>query len=150
MSAATKWIIAIVGLLAGNIVAMIILATIASATTPGIVPDYYERAAHYDDVLDEATRSRALGWSIEVTIASGALEVAVRDANASPLDGASVRVSGYPRARATRWFDVMLVATGHGAYRAVLPTASASVHDLTVVVEHDGRRFAAQVTVEAR
>lgn len=149
MSAATKWIIAIVGLLAGNIAAMIILATIASATTPGIVPDYYDRAARYDDTIDEAARSRALGWSVEVTIDGGAVEVALRDARASSLDGATVRVSGYPRARATRQFDVMLIAVGQGRYRAALPT-TAGVHDVTVVVERGGERFTAQATVEAR
>ncbi|MFN0250040.1 MAG: FixH family protein [Kofleriaceae bacterium] len=148
MSASTKWIIAIVGLLAGNIAAMIILATIATATTPGIVPDYYERAAHYDDAIDEAARSRALGWSVGLTLASGTVEASIRDASASPLDGAIVRVTGYPRAHATRRFDLTLVAIGHGRYRAVLP--SVGVHDLTVVVERGGERFATQVTVESR
>jgi nitrogen fixation protein FixH len=150
MSASTKWIIAIVGLLAGNVAAMIILATIATATTPGIVPDYYERAAHYDDAIDEAARSRALGWTIEVALVDGAVEVTTRDATATPVDGATVRVAGYPRAHATRRFDLTLVAIGHGRYRGVVPAAAAGVHDLTVRVERRAEVFSTQATVEAR
>ena len=149
MSAATKWIIAIVVLLGGNIAAMVILAVVASATSPAIVPEYYERAAHYDDAIDEAARSRALGWSADVRIVRATLEVAVREAGGAPLDGAVVRVSGYPRAHANRTIDATLVAVGHGAYRAALPSA-VGVHDLTVVVERRGERFTAPATVEAR
>lgn len=150
MSAATKWIIAIVVLLGGNIAAMVILAVVASATSPAIVPEYYERAAHYNDALDEAARSRALGWSASVRIAQASIEVDVRDAGGAGIDGAVVRVSGYPRAHATRTIDTTLVAMGHGTYRVALPARAIGVHDLTVVVERGAERFTAPATVEAR
>jgi nitrogen fixation protein FixH len=150
MSAATKWFIAIVVLLGGNIAAMVILAVVASSTSPAIVPEYYERAAHYNDAIDEATRSRELGWSAEVRIARTSIEVDVREAGGAPLDGAVVRVTGYPRARATRTIDATLVAIGQGGYRAALPVAAVGVHDVTVVVERRGERFTAPATVEAR
>jgi nitrogen fixation protein FixH len=149
MSAAMKWTIVIVVLLAGNIAAMVFLAAVASATSPDIVPDYYNRAARYDDAIDEAARSRALGWSTEVQLARTSVEVSVRDKNGSPLDGAVVRVSGYPRAHATRTIDVTLVASGPGTYRATVPE-TVGVHDLTVVVEHRSERFTTPAIAEAR
>jgi len=149
VSASTKWIIAIVVLLVGNIAAMAILATVASVTSPDIVPDYYERAARYDDAIDEAARSTALGWSADVRLARASIEVDVREKGGAPLDGALVRVSGYPRAHAKRTIEATLVASGHGTYRAALPATAIGVHDLTVVVERRGERFSAPATVEA-
>lgn len=150
MSAATKWILAIVGLLVGNVVAMVILATVASATNPGIVPDYYERAAHYDDAIDDAARSRALGWSADVRMASNSIEVVVRDAKSAVIDGAVVRVSGYARAHANKTIDLVLVAVGPGTYRATTSSPAMGVHDLTVVIERGTQRFTSPVTVEPR
>ncbi len=147
MSAATKWILAIVGLLVGNIVAMVILATVASATSPGIVPDYYERAAHYDDAIDQAARNRELGWSAGAALSRDRIEVTVRDANAKPLDGAIVRVSGYARAHAERPIEVALVAVGQGTYRAAPPAPAVGIHDLTITVERGTDRFTMPVTV---
>lgn len=150
MSAATKWTIVIVVLLAGNIAAMAILATVASATSPDIVPDYYERAARYDDAIDEAAHSRALGWSSDVRLAGASVEVSMREKSGVPLDGAVVRVSGYPRAHAKRVIDTMLVAVAPGTYRATLPATAMGVHDLTIVVTRGGERFTMPATVEAR
>lgn len=150
MSASTKWILAIVGLLVGNVAAMIILATVASATAPAVVPSYYDRAAHYDDAIDEAERSRALGWTAHVALDHASVQVTVRDASGAPLDGATVKVSGYARAHATRAIDVALSATGQGTYRGALPFSTHGVHDLRVVVERGGERFSTPVTVDAR
>ena len=150
MSAATRWIIAIVVLLGGNVLAMVVLAVVASATSPDIVPDYYEKAAHYDDAIDAAARSRALGWSATVRLATASIEVDARGLGGGPLDGAVVRVSGYARAHAGRTIDASLTAMGNGTYRASLPATVRGVHDLTVVIERSGERFSTPATVEAR
>ena len=150
MSAKWKWTIAIVGLLVGNIVAMVVLMMAASSTSPAIVPDYYERAAHYDRAIDEAARSRALGWTSDVRIAGASVEVAVRDRSGAPIDGATVKISGYARAHANTAIEASLVATGSGTYRATLPSSALGMHDLTVVVDRRDERFVASVTVEAR
>ncbi len=148
MSASTRWILIIVGLLVGNVAAMVILATVASATAPAVVPQYYDRAAHYDDAIDEAARSTALGWSATVRLTAASVAVEVRDATKAPLDGAVVKVTGYPRAHATRIIDVTLEATGHGTYVGGLPFTAVGVHDLTVVVERRGERFTMPATVD--
>jgi len=42
MTARTKWTLAIVGLLLGNILAMVTLATLANIGKSQVVPSYYE------------------------------------------------------------------------------------------------------------
>jgi len=48
---ARKWTIAIAGLLGVNVVASVVLAMTASHGSSQVIPDYYERAVHYDDAI---------------------------------------------------------------------------------------------------
>lgn len=150
MSAATRWTIAIVGLLVGNVLAMVFLATVATRSDAQVIPNYYEKASHYDDTLAEARRSQQLAWATRTTLVDGTVEVAVRDAGGLALDGAKVRVSGYQRSRAKDTYELELTAGGPGVYRAAVIGEQAGVHDVTVVVERDGQRFTDHVVVEAR
>lgn len=149
MSAATKWTIVIVGLLATNMIAMVMLAVIARNGDNQVIPAYYEQSVHYDDAIDEATRSAALGWSASAALTAGSVEVLVRDLGGKALDGAQVHLAGYQRAHAADRIDVALAALGGGRYRAPLAAGRAGMHDLTITVERDGRRFTQRVVVEA-
>lgn len=150
MNAATKWILAIVGLLVANLAAMVVLATAANRGHAQVIPAYYETAARFDETLDERARSRALGWTAEAALRGPTVDVVVRDARGASLDGARVRVRGYQRAHAAARFDVALSPVGDGTYRGALPAAHAGVHDVTVVVERGGARFTRELVVEAR
>ena len=149
MNAATKWILAIVGLLAGNILAMVILATSAHGRDAQIIPDYYARAATYDQQMADSARSRALGWTADARLVAGNVEVSVRDAGGRALDAAKVRVAGYQRAHLAQGFDLPLAPIGGGTYRAPV-TSGQGVHDLTIIVERDGTRFVETAVVEAK
>jgi nitrogen fixation protein FixH len=150
MSAATKWTIAIVGLLAGNLIAMVVLMTVARSGASEVIPNYYDRGANYDREIDAAARSRDLGWSAEVTLVGSTLAVHVRDRAGFPVDAARVQVTGYPRAHAAEVFDAALAAGESGMYRAALPGPAIGVHDVTVVIERAGSRFTTTAAVEAR
>lgn len=150
MSAATRWTLAIVALLGGNLVAMLVLATTASREDAQVIPDYYEKAVHYDDTIDEAARSEALGWSAEATLFASTLEVRILDRAGNAVTGARVHVDGYPRAHAVDRIDTELVATAPGVYRAHLAGNRLGWHDLRIIVDHEGRRFTQQVTVEGQ
>ncbi|MDB4960091.1 MAG: hypothetical protein JWP01_90 [Myxococcales bacterium] len=150
MKAATKWTAAIVGLLGGNVLAMVALAVSAQHGTAQVIPGYYQKAVHYDDALDEAARSSALGWSAEVSVVAGTVEVRVRDRAGAMLTGARVHVGGYQRSRAADRFELELVAAGDGVYRGVLHGSRLGWHDLTIAVEHGGRHFTERATTEAR
>ena len=62
MSAGTRWILIVIGLLLGNAVAVVVLIGSAGGTRGRVLPDYYDRAAAWDDTMAETARSNALGW----------------------------------------------------------------------------------------
>jgi nitrogen fixation protein FixH len=149
-SAATRWILIIVGLLIANVVAMTVLVLASSSSRPRVIPDYYAKATRYDDVLDEAARSRALGWRID-RVAVGVdreLSLEVRDAAGAPLDGARVRVTAIPRA-AVGYAELPLELAARGAGRYGVPFGPGTgLHDVTIVVERGAARFTTRVAVE--
>lgn len=150
MSAAKKWTIAILVLLGGNLAAMVVLATTATRDDAQVIPGYYEKAVRFDDTIDEASRSAALGWSAAPTLIASTIEVRVTDRDGNALAGARVRVAGYPRARAVDRIESDLVASAPGVYRAAVSGERRGIHDLTITVEREGQRFTQQTTVEGR
>jgi nitrogen fixation protein FixH len=150
MSSAMKWTIAIVTLLAGNLLMMVVLAVAANREDRQVIPDYYAQATRYDETMAEAARSYQLGWSTSAQLANGKLEVRVLDAQGVALDGAQVTVSGYQRAHASGRYTVTLAPAGEGRYESALAGAHVGVHDLAIVVERGAERFTQQHVVEAR
>src|SRR4051794_18654039 len=149
MTAAMRWWLVIGGLLAGNVFAMVLLAVVASDGGSQVIPAYYDRAVHFDDEIDRASASRALGWHAEVAIAAGAIDVTMSDTSGHAVDGARVRVTGYQRAHASEPVDVELAQAGGRHYRAGLRERR-GWHDLTVVAERGGAHYQERVAVEAR
>lgn len=149
MSPAVRWILAIVGLLAGNVAAMVILMVSAHADKAQIIPDYYEQAAHYDDVMAQDQKSSALAWQTQAKLDGGQLSIDVRDARGEPLTGAKVSVEGFHRAHAAERFALDLAATAPGSYRGS-QTLRAGLHDLVVRVQRGDAVFVERLAVEAR
>jgi len=150
MTARRTWTLAIVGLLGATVVAMVVLAVAANDGGTQVIPSYYDKAAHYDDEIDRARASQALGWHADVVLAGGAIDVLVSDAAGAPVDGASVRVTGYQRAHAADLLDVGLSAAGQrGHYRGDVHDRRGS-YDLTVFAERSGARYMQHVAIEDR
>src|SRR5512140_625690 len=97
-----KWILAIVGLLVGNILAMSVLIVASHSGGSRVLPQYYDRAVHYDDRIDQEAHNRALAWQIGARIEQGVVTVTARDRAGVPLEGARVTVEGTERAREAR------------------------------------------------
>ena len=149
MTARWKWLLAIAGLLVANVVAMVVLAVLASHGAAQVIPDYYAKATHYDDELASSAASQALGWSLAVSVAGAAIEATVIDAAGAPITGAAVRVTGYQRAHASEIVDLALAPSGEGRYRGALP-GRRGWYDLVVRVDARGAHYANRVVVEAR
>lgn len=145
MKPSTKWTLAIVCLLAGNVTATVVLATVANAGKSQVIPDYYEHASHYDDAIDEAAAAAQLGWRVTAVIRDGELIVRVLDRAGTPIIG-TVHVTGYPRAHADRTLDIFPVGA-NGTYRA--PLAGSGLYDLRVVVDRGPDHFATSLRVDA-
>ncbi|MBP9087496.1 MAG: FixH family protein, partial [Kofleriaceae bacterium] len=98
MTAATRWTLAIVGILSASVASAVVLAVLSQMGGKSrVIPDYYERATHYDTNIAEASAARALGWHATVKLAGGQLSACMTDAAGAPLDVA-VRVVGQHRA----------------------------------------------------
>jgi nitrogen fixation protein FixH len=127
MTARTRWVGAIVGLLVANVLAMVVLLGAAHTGRSQVIPDYYERAVNYDDAIDQAARNRALGW--QVTAAWNGIIVAdVRDRDGQPLLGAAVEIEQLPRVQGQR----------------------RGLHDVTIIVTRGADRFVERTIVETR
>src|SRR5678815_6106383 len=116
MTAGWKWLLAIGGLLAANVISMVILAVMAHHGRAQVIPDYYARATHYDDELESASHSRALGWRVEVSATGDAIDARAVDAAGAPITGATVRITGYQRAYASDIVDIELASAGTGPH----------------------------------
>jgi nitrogen fixation protein FixH len=149
MSARTRWIAAILGLLGANVLGVVILIATSSANASQIIPQYDDRAARFQVVLDEAEASRALAWQATVTATVSSIDVIVRDRTGAPLDGAAVRIQGFHRAHAAAALDLALAPIAPGHFRITAPLL-AGVYDLRVVVERGGARFAEPIVAEVR
>lgn len=148
MSARRNWTLAIIGLLGGNLISMGIIAFIAHRDQAQIIPAYDVQAANYDREIDEAERSRAIGWSASAALLAGVVEVRVVDANGVALGDARVRVRGYPLAHAVDRIDIELLALGGGLYQA--PLRAAGRYDLTIHVDRAGVQFSQRAAVETQ
>jgi nitrogen fixation protein FixH len=149
MTAGWKWLLAIAGLLAANVVAMTCLAVAANRGGAQVIPDYYAQAVHYDDELARSAASRALGWRVEVAAQGGAIDAAVSDAAGRPIDGARVRITGYQRAHAAELVDLALAPTAPGRYHGAL-AGRRGWYDLVASVDAGGAHYTVHVVVEAR
>ena len=149
MTARRTWTVAIVGLLGGNVIAMISLAVLATNGGTQVIPDYYEKGAHYDDEITRTAVSAELGWHASVAFTAGVLEVLVWDAAGKTIDGAVVRVTGFQRAHAGDAVDLTLPMVGAGRYRGPAHERL-GWHDLTVFAERGAAHYMQHVVVEAR
>jgi nitrogen fixation protein FixH len=149
MIARWKWPIAIASLLIGNVIAMVVLATAAHRGAAQVIPDYYAAAVHFDDEIDRSSQSQALGWRVDVAIAGAAVDATVVDATGAPITQATVRVTGYQRARASEVVDVVLTADRPGPYRGPL-AGRRGVYDLVARVDARGAHYTSRSVVEAR
>lgn len=147
MTAKMKWVGIIIGLLVGNVLATGVLIAASSNGASRVIPAYYEQAIHYDDVIAQAAKDRALGWKVDVAIA-GDVIARVHDRSGAPIDDAHVHVIGFARGTGAP-IDVVLARAGNGLYRA------AAVHgigwqDLTLTVARGADSFVEKVAIEAR
>lgn len=148
MSAATRWTLIILVLLVGNVAMMGVLVAASSTNRPEIIPGYYDRAVAYDHELDDAERSRALGWTTAATLTRDGIAVDVRDRAGARISDAKVSITGFQRAHAAEALDLGSVVKD-GRYLAAR-TLRAGVYDLQIVVERAGVRFVGRQTVELR
>jgi nitrogen fixation protein FixH len=130
---ATRWILAIVGLLAANVIAQGVLIAASHSGASQVIPSYYDKAVHYDDQIDQARRNTELGWPVVATADHGTIAITGAPA------GATVSVTGYPRAHADRPFALTGARVASPAHGWL---------DLTITVDRNGDHFVQHQALE--
>jgi nitrogen fixation protein FixH len=149
MSAATRWIAIIVGLLIGNALAVFVLIGVSSGeTSRRVLPDYYQRAASWDDTMAEAQASVDLGWRADVQVHGRELTVVLVDRAGAPVTDAAVELTAVPRGRVDATVTVIGVAVAPGVYRVALTGDRIGLHDVALRAVRGGERFVADRLVE--
>ncbi len=146
MNPGRKWICAVVALLAGNILATVALITLAHHGASRVLPDYYQRAVHYEDAIDQADRNHTLAWHVAVTVHDGTAVVTATDRLGQPIEHASVHLAGFERSATARTIDSELVASRAGEYRARV--AGAGWLDLAVTIDRGADHYVHQLALE--
>ncbi len=147
MSAATRWVGGVIALLVGNALAVAALIGAAGGDTGRrVVPDYYQKAAAWDDVMAASARTARLGWRCQVTARGRTVAVACRDDADRPV-GASATITALPRGRADEAVAVTM-EPADGGFRGVVSGGRHGLHDLTVVVLRGDDRWSGSALVE--
>lgn len=151
MNAGTRWIAIVIGLLAANVLAVVILIGTAGDPSPRVVPDSYQRALDYDRTMAERTDSAALGWGarlrlIEISPGRGRVELELTDRAAAPLAGATVAVEVRQRSLATG-VTVALTESAPGRYAGEVAVTGRGLHELGLRAQLGALGFASAQTI---
>jgi FixH len=149
MSARTRWIGIIVGLLVGNALAVAVLITMSRGEAARrVLPDYYQRAAAWDSTMAEAASSDALGWKVDVAVDGRELTLTATDRAGAALAGATVELVAVPRGRVDATLRSGAVEIAPGVYRVQLLGERRGLHDLNLHLRRGDDRFVADRVIE--
>lgn len=118
--AAWRWgglVVGLLGLQVAGGVAAIVLAT-RDASSLGIVPDYHQKALHWDDEVALRSASQALGWDCQFSqidgVPAAGLRVTITDRNTRPVELAAGELTIYRHVRAAEVRRVKIPAGAVG------------------------------------
>ena len=66
MNAKVRWALIIIGFLVSNALAMGFLVLASTTSRAEVIPDYYEKAARFDETMELAARERANACAAEM------------------------------------------------------------------------------------
>ena len=156
MRAAKLWPVAIVGMLAVNVLATGVLMWAANDDEANAVePDYYRKAMAWDSTVAARRRGVELGWRLDASLGAiggdgtGVVSVTLADSTGAPLDGAAVTLEAIHNAHARHPVRATLAPAGAGRYEARVPLRWAGLWELRLEIARDGVRVPTSVRREA-
>jgi nitrogen fixation protein FixH len=119
-----------------------------------VVPDYYDKALHWDAHMAQDARNRTLGWRLAAELgapvrAGRTLEVSLADSAGRLIEGATVRVAAVRVARSADEVRAVAAPRAGGGYSATLPDRGAGRWELRFDVTRGGDHFTATIVVDA-
>jgi nitrogen fixation protein FixH len=142
------WIGIVLLFLGGNVAATMILLTEAGDPEGRVLPDYYAKAAAYDDVMAQERASAALGWTATPSLRGEVLEIRVVDRAGVPLAGLEVGATVDPRGRTDRTEAVQLDEIAPGVYRALVHDAPIGLYVVSTTATQGHDTFVASATMD--
>lgn len=120
------WPLLIVGLLVLHVVGMMTATVIATRDRSFVVlPNYYQRALHWEERKAAADASERLGWTRRIELGAydaarrtRAVQIRLADRDGRPVDGLTLRVNAAPELRPTETQSLTFAPHGPGVYAA--------------------------------
>jgi nitrogen fixation protein FixH len=118
----------------------------------GLVVDHeYNKALHYDDVVQQQKRQAQLGWQVSLTPPAqpaAPVTLDLKDRSGQALTGASVQVAFQRPTAIGMDQDVPLVEDGHGHYVGQVRLAQAGQWDAVIEIRHGQERYARRQRIQ--
>lgn len=145
------WPFVVVGLLAGHVTGMVIAVVITQHDkTFLVVPDYYDKAQHWDSSQAERRASASLGWSVQIEPGAGedergnrAVRFVLADAQGRAVPAAALEVNYFHHAHPDQQHKILLRADGADArtFQALLPMPYAGIWEFHFVANGGQKTF---------
>jgi nitrogen fixation protein FixH len=111
----------------------------------GLVVDHeYNKALHYNDVVQQQKRQAQVGWQVTLTppaTPAAPVTLLVADKTGKPLSGASAKIAFQRPTAVGMDQDAPLVESGQGRYVGEVKLASAGQWDAVIDVRHGTERY---------
>jgi nitrogen fixation protein FixH len=137
------WPALVVGLLAGQMVLVLVMAYLAvSDHSFAVEPDYYRKALQWDAEMAQQQANRRLGWSVHVEVSEQSdlfqqrdVRCVIADRMGQPVEGAAVEVVAFPHARGNERQTLTLAAVEAGRYGAAVRMAQGGLWEFRVAAK---------------
>ncbi len=151
-----RWPLMIVGLLGLNIVITAALILYANADSSyAVEPEFYQKALAWDQTQAQMGANERLAWVVAADAAPRqdaaglrSLRVLLRDRNARPIAGASVRAEMFHQARSSQRVRAELKDAGDGSYLASLPLSRPGKWEVRITAGRAGDTFTHTLTLD--
>lgn len=141
-----KWPVFIIALLLGHVTAMIVLIYKSSgAGAHQVIPDYYQKALHWDRHLAQETTNRALGWKVSLAEISSEnrdhrLKITISDREGRALSDMAIKVFAFHKAHASETLTARAHAEGD-TYFIDLPIHRSGIWELQIEAQKENQTF---------
>lgn len=138
--AAWFWPALVIGLLAGQVVLVLVMAYLAvSDHSFAVEPDYYRQALRWNSEISQQQANRRLGWSVLVEVAEQAdvlqqrdVRCVITDRAGQPVEDARVEVVAFPHVRGNERQVLRLTGLEAGRYGATVRMAQGGLWEFRI------------------
>lgn len=136
------WPLMIVALLAGHVLAVLVMVYVATRDRSfAVEPDYYQKALHWDDIAAQQRENARLGWTVAIAVGSSTSPLGQRtvscrlsDRAGKPLEGAIIDVIAFAHVRADERLAGVMESQGSGVYETTLRLRRKGLWEFRLVV----------------